>query len=317
MGKKKNTTPPEAHLILPRHPSRASSPSPSSHTPTVDTHTHLLSTFHAYQSAYKPGQHATVFDFVRALYADHRVEAIVDVWCEAPPLRAMWKEIADSALDEEKRKELWGGMHIEAMAHPRCVGWGEIGLDYHYDNSPRSLQQDIFARQLRHAVRLGKPLTIHTREAEDDTERILKAEVPKDHRIHIHCYTDSPEWAARMLAHFPNLYIGITGVITYATNLNTSAVIRDMIKSAGDVPAPDSSLRIVLETDAPFMVPGNIYNSLPEVKGKRLPLCHTAMLPWTAEFVARVANDAGNSSDWDVERVMRISRENARRMYGI
>ena len=107
------------------------------------------------------------------------------------------------------------------------------------------------------------------------------------------------------------------GVITYATNLNTSAVIRDMIKSAGDVPAPDSSLRIVLETDAPFMVPGNIYNSLPEVKGKRLPLCHTAMLPWTAEFVARVASDAGNSSDWDVERVMRISRENARRMYGI
>ena len=72
---------------------------------------------------------------------------------------------------------------LEAMTHPRCVGWGEIGLDYHYENSPRSLQQDIFARQLRHAVRLGKPLTIHTREAEDDTERILKAEVPKDHRV--------------------------------------------------------------------------------------------------------------------------------------
>ena len=90
------------------------------------------------------------------------------------------------------------------------------------------------------AVRLGKPLTIHTREAEEDTERILKAEVSREHRvsspttfvlawislvltecacmclcsetqIHIHCYTDSPEWAARMLAHFPNLYIGITG----------------------------------------------------------------------------------------------------------
>ena len=119
------------------------------------------------------------------------------------------------------------------MEHPRCVGWGEMGLDYHYDNSPRDLQQEVFIRQLKHAVRLGKPLTIHTREAEEDSERILKEHVPKDHRvrlswpahprdlssldrssfaqIHIHCYTDSPEWAARMLAHFPNLYIGITG----------------------------------------------------------------------------------------------------------
>lgn len=119
---------------------------------------------------------------------------------------------------------------IEAMKHPRNVGWGEIGLDYHYDNSPREIQQEVLIRQLRHAVRLGKPLTIHTREAEEDTERILKAEVPKDHKvriqytynprayadamrsqIHVHCYTDSPEWAARMLLHFPNLFIGVTG----------------------------------------------------------------------------------------------------------
>ena len=70
------------------------------------------------------------------------------------------------------------------MAHPRCVGWGEIGLDYHYDNSPRDVQQRVFARQLRAAVNLGKPLTIHTREAEEDTERILKQEVPVDHKVH-------------------------------------------------------------------------------------------------------------------------------------
>lgn len=69
------------------------------------------------------------------------------------------------------------------MAHPRCVGWGEIGLDYHYDNSPREKQQEVFIRQLQQAVRLGKPLTIHTREAEEDSERILKEYVPKDHRV--------------------------------------------------------------------------------------------------------------------------------------
>ena len=69
------------------------------------------------------------------------------------------------------------------MAHPRNVGWGEIGLDYHYDLSPRDVQRDVFSRQLKHAVRLGKPLTIHTREAEEDTERILKEIVPKDHKV--------------------------------------------------------------------------------------------------------------------------------------
>ncbi len=244
-----------------------------------------------------------------------------------------------------------GPLSLEAMAHPRCVGWGEIGLDYHYDNSPRELQQQIFVRQLRHAVRLGKPLTIHTREAEDDTERILKQEVPIDHRVRASARsyaltspdngTDTHTLLHRLTrvgrAHacalpqplhrhhryvltsvlaycVPHLY---AGVITYTTNLNTSAVIRDMIKSESDALATDSSLRIVLETDAPFMVPGNIYNSLPEIKGKRLPLCHTAMLPWTAEFVARVANEASSSSEWDVERVMRISRENARRLYGV
>ena len=69
------------------------------------------------------------------------------------------------------------------MAHPRCVGWGEIGLDYHYDNSPREIQQSVLKRQIRQAVRLGKPITIHTREAEEDTEKIMKAEIPKDHKV--------------------------------------------------------------------------------------------------------------------------------------
>lgn len=58
-----------------------------------------------------------------------------------------------------------------------------MGLDYHYEYSPREIQKEVFTRQLRHAVRLGKPLTIHTREAEEDTTRILKEEVPKDHKV--------------------------------------------------------------------------------------------------------------------------------------
>ena len=72
---------------------------------------------------------------------------------------------------------------LRAMEHPRCVGWGEIGLDYKVSRAPRMIQQSILERQLRHAVRLGKPITIHTREAEEDTERILKGIVPKDHPV--------------------------------------------------------------------------------------------------------------------------------------
>ncbi|KAI9067238.1 hypothetical protein FKP32DRAFT_1588883 [Trametes sanguinea] len=330
MGKKKSSAPPEQHLLLPQHPARSNA---QAIVPIVDTHTHLISTFSTYRSKYKEGKFTTVFDFVRELYKDHGVDAIVDVYCEAP-VQKQWRELADSALSEEDRKTKWGGLDywfvmgvhpheakdynddverdiLEAMAHPRCVGWGEIGLDYHYDNSPREVQQEVFIRQLQHAVRLGKPLTIHTREAEEDSERILKQYVPKEHRIHIHCYTDSPEWAARMLEHFPNLYIGITGVITYTTNLNTSAVIRQMAAAA------QTPLRILLETDAPFMTPSNIYNTLKDVKG-RLPLSHSAMIPWTAEWVADVANEsAGEGARWDTEKVMQEGRDNAKKMYGV
>lgn len=109
MGKKKNAKPDEGHLILPVHPSR-SALSEAEHTPTVDTHTHLLSTFSSYRSAYKTGKHETIFDFVRAMYHGRRVAAIVDVWCEAPVQKSMWKEIADSALTAEQRERDWGGI---------------------------------------------------------------------------------------------------------------------------------------------------------------------------------------------------------------
>ncbi|KAF9033561.1 hypothetical protein BJ165DRAFT_1417500 [Panaeolus papilionaceus] len=319
MGKKKSSTPGEENLLL---------PAPPSTLPIVDTHTHVASTYEFYRIRYKEAKHDTVYSFLKGMFQDRSVEAVVDVWCEAP-VRPQWKEFADAAVDLEK----WGGTQywfaigihdakkytsevendlIEAAAHPRCVSWGEMGLDYHYDNSPRDIQQDVFTRQLRQAVKLGKPLTIHTREAEDDTERILKAEVPKDQQIHVHCFTDTPQFAQRLLDHFPNLYIGITGVMTYATNENTSQVVRNLVKEAEADPSSPKSLRILLETDAPYMVPANLYDDLPGIKGKKLPICHSAMIPWTAKFVADIAGEG-----WDADRVMREARDNARKMYGV
>ncbi|KAJ4495116.1 hypothetical protein C8J55DRAFT_554741 [Lentinula edodes] len=334
MGKGKSKGPlSESFLQLPAH---------SSTIQVIDTHTHLASTFEMYYSKYRiDSKYQTVFDFIKGMYAGKHIEAVIDVWCEAP-VRKLWKEFADSALREEDRKSKWGGLEywfvmgvhpheaklyndeveadiLEAMEHPRCVGWGEMGLDYHYDNSPRNIQQAVFSRQLKHAVRLNKPLTIHTREADSDTERILKELVPKEHPIHIHCFTDSPDFGQRLLDYFPNLYIGITGVVTFATNLDTPALIRRM--SAPSV----SLLRILLETDAPYMVPANIYTSLQDLpnsndlKGRRLPLSHSAMIPWTADFVAGIVNEhwEGDENKVDSDWVLKVARDNARKVYSV
>lgn len=133
-----------------------------------------------------------------------------------------------------------------------------------------------------------------------------------------------------------------SGVVSYSTNLNTANLLRQMLKT--DPRSGTSPLRILLETDAPYMIPANLYASLtsPDMKGKRLPLCHTGMIPWTAEFVAGVLKNAYGDgcgadetikteyidneekvrgtevdSKWDAERVMQIARDNARSIYGV
>lgn len=97
MGKK-SKTPGEEHLLLPEHATKGSS--------IVDTHTHLLSTFAQYRERYPAGKYETVYDFVRDLYADLNVEAVVDVWCEAPVVKD-YLELADSAHRGDER---WGGI---------------------------------------------------------------------------------------------------------------------------------------------------------------------------------------------------------------
>ena len=255
-------------------------------------------------------------------------------------------------------------LSVQAMSHPRCVGWGEMGLDYHYDLSPRDLQQSVFRRQLRLAVQLHKPLTIHTREADEDTERILKEEVPREHPVRsmslfrsltLFCcrrftstasptrpsslqissliFQTSTSESQVLLGPFCDpccLLTNITGVITYTSNQCTSQVVRNLLASPSSAHSP---LRILLETDAPYMAPANLYSSLPStldgesLKGRRLPLCHTAMIPWTAQFVANIVNEKNSESDvnqsenaptaWTADMVMRIARDNARRVYGV
>jgi TatD DNase family protein len=106
MAKKKSSTPPEENLLL---------PTPPSSLPIVDTHTHIAATFEYYRGRYKAGRYLDVYEFVKAMYANRNVEAVVDVWCEAP-VRKLWKEFADSALDREK----WGGLEYWFVMGTSC-----------------------------------------------------------------------------------------------------------------------------------------------------------------------------------------------------
>jgi TatD DNase family protein len=144
-------------------------------------------------------------------------------------------------------------------------------------------------------------LVIHTREADADILNILTTHVPKETHIHIHCFTDTPELASSLLSHFPNLFIGITGVITYSSNLNTTEVVKSTPLE-----------RLLLETDSPFMAPNNVLKAIKAMGGKstRIPVCSSGMIPWTAEWVANIKGIT-------VEKVLDVTRENAQRMYGV
>ncbi|KAA0199138.1 hypothetical protein HAZT_HAZT008111, partial [Hyalella azteca] len=103
----------------------------------------------------------------------------------------------------------------QALAHPKVVALGEIGLDYsHKNNVDVEVQQAALKMQLAIAVELKKPLVIHCRDAHDDTLQILKQHVPADTPMHRHCFTDTWDEAYEWLQAFPNCFIGFTNIIS-------------------------------------------------------------------------------------------------------
>ena len=125
---------------------------------------------------------------------------------------------------------------------PSARAIGEIGLDYHYDFSPRDVQQAVFREQLRLAKTLNQPVVIHTREAEDDTASILREEGAGTIRGVLHCFTGTRRLAERGLEL--GLYISLAGIITFPK----AAELREAVH---DVPLD----RLLVETDSPFLAP--------------------------------------------------------------
>lgn len=234
----------------------------------IDTHCHLLypGIIERLDAVLEEARCAGVSGFITigttttdSLRGAEVARAHEDVWCTAGvhPLHSHepqhWPDMRQAGMD------------------PRCVAWGELGLDNHWPTPPADVQHRVLEEQLGHILAwrregLDKPIVIHCRKAVPDLLPILRASGLPPERFLFHCFTEGPE-DARAVLDF-GAWIGFTGVVTFA---NAPAVQ----ESARLVPHD----RILCETDAPFLSPEPVRKSKP---------CVPAYVMHTARFLARL-----------------------------
>jgi len=199
-------------------------------------------------------------------------EAHDDIWCTigAHPHHA--KDRPDITADEL----------IEIAQHPKVIGIGETGLDFHYGYSPRGDQFKSLLAHVEAARQTNLPLILHTREADTEMADLLEAEMEKGtFRMLLHCYTGGAELAKRGAAL--GAYFAASGIITFKKAEDVRSVFRD------HVPAD----RVIIETDCPYLAPmphrgrRNEPSYLPDVL---TGVCDT--LGWTPEEGADKTTDA-------------------------
>ena len=172
------------------------------------------------------------------------------------------------------------------LADPRVVALGEIGLDYHYDFSPRDVQRAVFERQLDLASEHGLPAIIHCRESEDDLAAVLRTLFLRGRLGVVHCFTGGYEWGKQLIDDF-GMFLGIGGAVTFKN-------AKELHDAATRLPLD----HLVLETDSPFMSP------VP-YRGKRNEPAYLALT------CTRLAELRGCSA----EDIARATTVNARRLF--
>ncbi|MFS0645363.1 TatD family hydrolase [Siminovitchia sp. 179-K 8D1 HS] len=193
-----------------------------------------------------------------------------------------WHPVDAIDMTEEDLKWL-----EEKARHPKVVAYGEIGLDYHWDKSPKDIQQKVFRKQIRLAKKLGLPLIIHNREATEDIVQILKEENAKEAGGIMHCFSGSAETAKECLAL--DFYISLGGPVTFKNAKKPKKV-------AVEVPLD----RLLIETDCPYLAPH-------PYRGKRNE----------PAYVKLVAEQIAELKGISYEDVARATAENAKRLFGI
>ena len=176
----------------------------------------------------------------------------------------VWAAVGIHPHEADAHPDVDTGLLVERAQHPRVIGIGESGLDFHYDHSDRDRQRTSFRIHIAAARETGLPLIVHTRDAEVDTAAILTDEMGKGaFPALIHCFTASADFARKMLDL--GLSISISGIVTFKNARDLQAIAKDI---------PDD--RLLIETDAPFLAP------IPN-RGKR---CEPAFVADTAAFLA-------------------------------
>ena len=272
---------------------------PECKTTFIDTHCHLEYVFERVK------HNGTFSEFKTSVQFPPNFEGCITTFCDPAAFSSFgtWRDV----LSEEG---VWGtfGCHphnakyysddleakiIQCLEHPKAIALGEVGLDYSsHSASPPDIQKQVFTKQANWAVTLGKPLVVHCRDSETDALEILQTCVPRDWKIHMHCFTGSSEFAAKFCQEFPNLFIGMTAVVTFAK-------ARNIHELAFDVPLD----RLLLETDAPYFVPSQIAD-------KRSRWSNPGMAIFTAQRIAAIK---GITLDDLLETV----RKNTAKMYGL
>ena len=174
----------------------------------------------------------------------------------------------------------------EWASKEKVVAIGEIGLDYHYDLSPRTVQQEVFLRQLDIARQTGKPFVVHEREAHADTFEIIRS-AAKDLEGVFHCFSGSVETARQYLKL--GFYISIAGPVTFPKSAKTKEVARY-------VPLD----RLLIETDSPYLTPQ-------AYRGRRNEPAHVRL----------VAEEIASLRDLSLTELARATSENACRLFRI
>ena len=131
---------------------------------------------------------------------------------------------------------------IEQVQHPKVVALGEIGLDYHWDTSPQDVQRQVFARQVAIAKEMQLQISVHNRDAFEDTYKILKAADIRDTGGVMHSFNGDPEWLKRFLDL--GMHISYSGVASFKN-------AREVHESVKQTPLT----QMLVETDAPYLTP--------------------------------------------------------------
>lgn len=177
---------------------------------------------------------------------------------------------------------------IEELAkHPKVVALGEMGLDYHWDKSPKNVQKEVFRKQIRLAKRIKLPIVIHNREATADIIDVLREENAAEVGGIMHCFSGSAETAKECLDL--NFYISLGGPVTFKNARKPKEV-------AEAVPLE----RLLIETDCPYLAPH-------PYRGKRNE----------PAYVKLVAEQIASLKGLTYEEVANATTDNAKRIFGI